>query len=255
MQYRIGSQPKIQPLSTKPAQVIRSSYLTERNFNLHFFWGGGQTPDISATLRRKAGYSELQTASDRQSKCLSDLNQRAEQVLPAESVPPGKLISIMRDKTNKLPLINMFQPAKQMLLNTRLKGYTEKQTCCRRLLLLLLGFWVFFFLCMLTRIFLPVVVAFHNFPPCKSCSCDEWVKLCHSRDSLHCFLFRGIYGGASMLLFFPQYTEGTTGKAEVFKPTPLPATPLIFSKRTLPLLGVWIPPPPPHPHFQSTRCL
>lgn len=115
----------------------------ERNFNLHLVLGGGKPPDISSTLRRKAGYGELQTASDRQSKCLSDLNQRAEQVLPAESVPPGKLISIMRDKTNKLPLINMFQRAKQMLLNTRLKGYTEKQTCCRRLLLL--GCLVFFF--------------------------------------------------------------------------------------------------------------
>lgn len=171
-------------------------YRIERHFNLHFF-SGGQTFGYLLYITTE---SRLQQATDRQSKCLSDLNQRAEQVLPAESVPPGKLVSIMRDKTNKLPLINMFQRAEQMLLNSRLKGYTEKQTCCRRLLFLFV-----FFLCMLTCIFLPVVVAFHNFSPCKSCSCDEWVKLCHSRDSLCCFLFRSIYGGASMLLFFPIY--------------------------------------------------
>lgn len=69
----------------------------------------------------------------------------------------------------------------------------------------------------------------------------------HSRNSLHCFYLifslRSIYGRNFTLLPAPtpQYTEHTRGKVELFKPTPLPDTPLILSERTLPTAAYGFP--------------
>lgn len=238
------------PSSDQTSVVYSLQLLDRKKLKFAFLFVGRETSGYLLYIKTE---SRLQRATDsvRQTEQMFVGSKSASGAGVAGRVCTSRQTDFDNERQNKQVASNKHVPASQ---TNALKCQTERLYGETNMLSPVVVVFGFFPLCVLARISLPVVVAFHNFSPCKSCCCDEWVKLCHSQDSLHCFLFLGIYGGASMLLFF-QYTEGTRGKVEVFKPTPLPATPLIFSKRTLPLLGVRVPPPPPHPHFQSTRCL